>query len=115
MTEPTHVERALAQHLTERYSLREGEIFGRSRMSRVCLVRHLFCYGLRLLGYSYPEIGRVLRRDHTTIMSGLKKIEQPACREAREAVALFLAKHGYVRMRVVDRILAEQPTVKEKT
>ena len=106
--DPTDVERALARHLTDHYSLREGDLFGRSRTSRVCLVRHLFAYGLRLLGYSYPEIGRVLRRDHTTVMSGIKKIEHPSCKGAREGVALFLAQQGHVRMRVVEQMSASE-------
>lgn len=104
MTEPTDVERALAQYLTDRYSLRDGDLFGRSRTSRVCLVRHLFAYGLRVLGYSYPEIGRVLRRDHTTIMSGVKRVEDPACKGAREGVVLFLAQQGHVRTRIREKV-----------
>lgn len=38
--------------------------------------RHIVMWRLRnQLGFSYPKIGRILSRDHTTVMHGVKKVQ----------------------------------------
>ena len=39
--------------------------------------RHIVCFlSVQLTGYSYPKIGHILSRDHTTIIYGNKKIQE---------------------------------------
>lgn len=39
--------------------------------------RHIAMYlSVRLLGCSYPEVGRAFGRDHTTVMYAVKKLEK---------------------------------------
>lgn len=38
---------------------------------------NLVCYKIfRLAGYSYPQIGRIMGRDHTTVVCGITNIEK---------------------------------------
>lgn len=37
--------------------------------------RHLLAYQMRTEGYSLNEIGRCIRRDHTTVLSSLRQVE----------------------------------------
>lgn len=60
-------ERAKAHHVTR------TDVLGRSRTKSVAAARQAVYRGLRERGLSYPEIGRLLDRDHTTVMH--------ACRE----------------------------------
>jgi chromosomal replication initiation ATPase DnaA len=43
---------------------------------------------LRLRGWSYPQIGRVLGRDHSTIIYGTKRAEYYAERDAEYAAKI---------------------------
>lgn len=46
---------------------------GRSRLRRVCVVRWAVMLALRLKGLSLPAIGRLLNRDHSTVLSGIER------------------------------------------
>jgi hypothetical protein len=49
---------------------------GRSRVAKVVLARHVACYLLRKSGeLSYLAIGRMLGRDHSTVISACNSIE----------------------------------------
>lgn len=58
---------ALAHHVTVE------EVASRARSKRVCAARRVVFARLRSLGLSLPEIGRILGRDHTTVLVGLRK------------------------------------------
>ena len=48
-------------------------VMGKSREADICRVRELVCYkAYREAGMSYPQIGRVLRRHHTTILHAVR-------------------------------------------
>lgn len=52
------------------------EILGRAQPQRIARARHAFVYVARTaLAESYPRIGRVLGRDHTTVISSLRRAE----------------------------------------
>ena len=52
------------------------EICGRVRTARICDARHSVWFLLtRLGGVSQSEIARMYGRDHTTVMSGVRRIE----------------------------------------
>jgi len=53
-----------------------GELKGKERTARIVTPRLVAYYLMRrLTGLSYPELGRIFDRDHTTIMNGCKRIE----------------------------------------
>ncbi len=51
-------------------------LIGRCRDWEICAVRHI-AFGLarELTGQSLPQIGRYFGRDHTTVLSGLRRYE----------------------------------------
>lgn len=52
------------------------EIFSVVRTERVCLARWVVMWLLRNKGMSSPEIGRILSKDHGTIIWGVQSIEE---------------------------------------
>ncbi len=59
------------------YSLDSKDILGQSRIKTVVLPRQISIYLVKeILGLSLPETGKVFKRDHTTIIHSLKKIEE---------------------------------------
>lgn len=52
------------------------DVFSQDRRQRFVMARALAAYLLRGTGLSYPTIGRMLARDHTTIVYTCRKIEQ---------------------------------------
>lgn len=51
------------------------QLIGESRQAPIVLARFAaMALASRLLGYSLPRIGRLLRRDHTTVLNGIRRI-----------------------------------------
>lgn len=80
----TTIERAAAR---TGYSV--AQIRGPRGKKQLCMVRFAVMRDLRDKGLSLPAIGRLLgRRDHSTIWSGLRRMEElqddPAFEEIRE-------------------------------
>jgi chromosomal replication initiation ATPase DnaA len=70
---------ALVRSVSEHYGIRHPEtLLGRSRHARIAFARHHLAWELKELGYSFPEVGRALGRDHTTIMASCRTFER-AC------------------------------------
>lgn len=57
-------------------------VFGRSRAAHVCRVRELVCYIAHRRGLTLSQIGRALRRDHSTIKHA---IDNEVRRRAKES------------------------------
>lgn len=54
-----------------------SEIIGRDRSARITLIRHIAMWLLRnFTPMSYPEIGRIFGRDHTTVICAVKRVEK---------------------------------------
>lgn len=60
--------------LDDLYSRKRDREYSEARMA-VWLVAH------ETMGYSYPYIGRIYGRDHTTIVSGVKKLKNGKAKE----------------------------------
>jgi hypothetical protein len=45
-----------------------GEVWGPSRLSHVVEVRRAVCLFFRSKGWSWPQIGRLMKRDHSSVM-----------------------------------------------
>jgi chromosomal replication initiation ATPase DnaA len=65
------------------------QILGESREAPVVMARFAaMTLGRRLLGYSLPRIGRLLRRDHTTVLHGIRRIARMAAADTDLAARL---------------------------
>ena len=54
-----------------------GELRGRRQDTGVPIARSIFCYVERKLNKrSYPDLGKLINKDHTTIMSSVKKFKR---------------------------------------
>lgn len=67
---------SICQAVCEHYDIREHELRGVRRHKRLAHARHIFCH----LAYEYTNstmsrIGHFLKRDHTTIIHALRKID----------------------------------------
>ena len=69
--------------VAERHDMAPAEIIGPMRWKRHCRARYEAMWLARqVMGrdgkplYSLPEIGRVFRRDHTTVINALKRYEE---------------------------------------
>lgn len=60
---------------TERVTgVSRAEILGKKRHRNIVKARWLAMQRARDIGLSYPEIGRVFDRDHTSVMHGVKSV-----------------------------------------
>ena len=55
------------------FKVHRRDILGSSRYGFVVQVRHAVFLALRLRGNSFPQVGRYLDRDHSTIIYGCRK------------------------------------------
>jgi len=68
-----------------------SELVGPSRTRHICWTRFAIMEAMRERGMSTPAIGRLFRRHHTSIVSGLRQAEKlrgnPAFENIRSAIA----------------------------
>lgn len=75
------------------YGLDLADMKSYSRDEHIANARNVAFYLVRRrLGMSYPEIGAVIGRHHTTIMSGVLRVEQALARWPGGAVAVAVAR-----------------------
>ena len=72
----------IVDEVAARFCVTRGMILGRSRHSVVTRARHTAMFLLRQEGLSYPVIGKLLRRHHTSVMSGIAKQKGSTLNEA---------------------------------
>jgi chromosomal replication initiator protein len=71
------------QAVCTHFGLEEKEILGRGRARAVSFPRQVAMYLMRKdADISLEEIGQTLRRDHTTVLHGIRKIEAEMARDA---------------------------------
>lgn len=64
-------------------------VLGVARQADVALARHVaMALGQRCLGYSLPRIGKLLHRDHTTVLHGVRRVARLAKDDAEFAARL---------------------------
>ena len=76
------------------FKVHRRDILGPARYGFVVQVRHAVFLALRLRGNSFPQVGRYLDRDHSTIIYGCRKAEaqmkvDPEYREKIEALVAW--------------------------
>jgi chromosomal replication initiation ATPase DnaA len=70
------------------YQVDVTAIFGPSRYQDVTTARVVTYYAAHLLGDTYSQIGRVLNRDHSSVMSGVNRVgADQQLREVARAIA----------------------------
>ena len=63
--------------VSQKYGIDEKDILSEKRASNISQSRHICIYIMRkVLELSYPTIGKVFSKDHTTMMSSYKRIEK---------------------------------------
>lgn len=69
---------ALRQLVCSHYKVREHEVTSERRTAKICRIRQVAWYLTKeFTPASYPQIGHYYGdRDHTTVMSGVRKIEE---------------------------------------
>lgn len=67
--------RDMIRQASDQTGIPMDELMGPSHRAELCRIRELIYAAARRQGYSLPQIGRVFRRDHTTILSGLRNYE----------------------------------------
>jgi hypothetical protein len=72
----------IIEEVSQQTGVSVGEILGPRRAPNLVAARHLAMWRVhkRLPHYSLPRIGRLFRRDHTTILYAVRKIEARASR-----------------------------------
>lgn len=74
----------------QRDQVLERSILGRSRKAPIVKTRHRVWWRIRNeLKLSYPVIGRLVQRDHTTVISGVKRAEALASRSVAHMAAVL--------------------------
>lgn len=66
----------IAAEIAARYGWKLSELQARDRTQDACTLRKLIAAVLRSKGFSYPVIGRVLNRHHTTILDGQQRVQR---------------------------------------
>jgi chromosomal replication initiator protein len=81
------------------FGLAPADITGRSRMKSVAEARAVACYvARRCTRMSFPEIGRAVDRDHTTVMTAVKMVTARRLRDrwTDAACAVLLDQFGEI-------------------
>jgi chromosomal replication initiator protein len=61
----------------KKYSIKQEDIKGTKRNKEIAQARHVAVYLLRTVtDMSLPKIGKIFKRDHTTILSSLDNVEK---------------------------------------
>ncbi|RJL18647.1 helix-turn-helix domain-containing protein [Paracoccus siganidrum] len=87
---PRATVKAIVQELAAATGVTADQITGKSRKAEIVRVRQIVCFIARQKGMTYQQIGRVLNRDHTTIVAAVKReaarrhstIHSPSCSES---------------------------------
>lgn len=66
----------IIDHIASEYGYDRHDIIGKRRFKVLVEIRCECIKFFREQGYSTPEIGRIMRRDHSTVLHALKKMEK---------------------------------------
>lgn len=73
--------KALIRLIAEDYGLTLEDILGPDRRQRIAHPRQHVMWSLRRMGFSYPHIGQILGRDHSTVVAGVRRHEERMARQ----------------------------------
>jgi chromosomal replication initiator protein len=73
----------ILEKVSQKYGVSVEDIKGRKRTKEIALVRHRSIYIIRkLTDLSFPAIGKLFGRDHTTIMASLDTVEREMAKDS---------------------------------
>lgn len=78
----------LLARVYEKFGVTLDELRSGDRHKNIAHARLVAYWLLRQRGLSFPEIGRVLNRDHTSVMYGVRKVDSERAKSIAVAVAL---------------------------
>ena len=87
---PANRAKRIIDEVAAQYKIRAAEMVGPRRHAYLIEPRHVAMRRIRAeLGYSYPQIGRIFNRDHSTIIWACRggRKNQPSQAKAREMAA----------------------------
>lgn len=68
--------RPILERIAKEYQIPVDIIIGPSKKREIVRIRHLAMYRARVeTGRSYPDIGRMFNRDHTSVISACRKMK----------------------------------------
>jgi len=68
--------RAVLKAVCEHFSVTEKDVLGRKRVATIATPRRVAMYlSRKLTSASYPELGQLFRRDHTTVLAACRRVE----------------------------------------
>jgi chromosomal replication initiation ATPase DnaA len=79
---PREIREALCAKIAAKHGLTTAELYGHSKLKKLAHARFEVWACLHAHGMSTPRIGRIFGRDHSTIISGLKRYRALAKQEA---------------------------------
>lgn len=65
--------REIIDRIAKLHDVEPVEVLGPSRLPELCEARRAIMRELRARGWSTPRIGRLLNRDHSTVVHGLRR------------------------------------------
>lgn len=69
-------EELIIKEVSEYYNISQEQILSKVRTAQIALARRIAMYLCRfLIGSSYPKIGEIFDRDHSTVITGVEKVE----------------------------------------
>jgi len=85
------VTKRAARMAAAHFQVEQSAIFSDSRIREHATARLVTYYAAHLAGDSYSQIGRVLNRDHTAVISGVARVgSDPRLRDVARAIATEL-------------------------
>ena len=108
---PAAIQTAVARY----YGVNADELKGKSRQKQIVGPRQIAMYLMREDAHlSTPEIGRVLNRDHTTVLHALKQIVNDIARDGPSRAAIRGIREviagGAIQMPVSQNVESDQPS-----
>jgi chromosomal replication initiation ATPase DnaA len=86
------------------FDLSKEEVLGKRRLKQIVNARHMLYYLAYVkTKYTLPEIGRMLGRDHTTILHGYQKVKNQKGYDPDLELDIIKVHHLALRYEVVRR------------
>lgn len=94
------------QEICREFSCNISDLESKRRGRNYVRAKSVCCRFLRLIGYSYPQTGKVLDKDHSSVMHACKKCESDPDLE-EYAIKLFMKHRQVLKARGEDLIKKE--------
>lgn len=90
---PWKVYQEILTVISEETGFTAAELTTKRTRGRIMEAKHIAAASLRAFGYSYPECGRVIGKDHTTVMHSCREVgERPKWRKDTARVVAVVEK-----------------------